>query len=285
MGAGNELDTNAPLFVWASAECGHGVVIDTRIEHDSLARGSVRLELRAIERDTESWVNAFGDAVPVTCSLETGECTAHDHVSARFLYKHRWLKSALLDQLHHLRRRAARVAAQADRETASRRALANANPNAMIAYDELFPADWDLVVTVGGTPYWAVDLYCPNPQCTCSDVAVSFYQLETGARPTPFVGHARLEVGDDDGKSARVVEASTEIEKLVAAFLERHEPRLRTRYAEARRAILRFGRSHRTRPAALLPQAGRVPRNAMCPCGSGKKYKRCCIDARPAAAP
>ncbi len=190
MGAGKEIDTNAPLFVWASAECGHGVVVDTRIGHDSLAHGSVTLELREIERDTGAWVNAFGDPVPVTCSLESGECTPHDHTSARFLYEHRWLKSALVDQLHHLRRRAVRAAAQVDRETSARRALANANPDAMIAHDELFPADWDLVVTIEGAPYWAVDLYCHNPQCTCTDVTVSFYQLENGAKPPPSLGVA-----------------------------------------------------------------------------------------------
>lgn len=289
MGAGREIDTCAPLFVWAPAlasgtpECEHGVVIDTRIEHDSLARGSVTLELRAIERDGASWVKAFGDPVPVTCSLETGECTPHDHVSARFLHEHRWLKSALLAELHHLRRRAVRGAAQADRETAPERALAKANPNAMIAYDELFPADWDLVVTLEGTPYWTVDLYCHNPQCTCTDVTVTFYRLGTDERPTPFVGQARLQVGDDR-KSVLVVETSPEIDPIVAAFLERYEDRLHARHAEARRAILRFGRRHLRRTPAALPQVGRVPRNAMCPCGSGKKYKRCCIDAPPAAA-
>lgn len=34
--------------------------------------------------------------------------------------------------------------------------------------------------------------------------------------------------------------------------------------------------------AAPAPRAARVGRNDPCPCGSGKKYKRCCIDA-PAA--
>ncbi len=31
--------------------------------------------------------------------------------------------------------------------------------------------------------------------------------------------------------------------------------------------------------AAPAPRAARVGRNAPCPCGSGKKFKRCCIDA------
>jgi uncharacterized protein len=36
-----------------------------------------------------------------------------------------------------------------------------------------------------------------------------------------------------------------------------------------RRAVIPFGRTSRSRP-------GKAGRNEPCPCGSGKKYKRCC---------
>jgi transposase-like protein len=279
MSKGREFDARSPLFVWAPAhgsgasECGHGVVIETHVEHGSFARGVVTLELCEIERDTGVWVNAFGDPVSVTCSLDSGECTPHDHDGVRFLFERPWLKNALVGELHHLRRRAARAAAQADRETSPARALANANPNAMIAYDELFPADWDLVVHREGVPYWAVDLYCHNPQCTCTDVTVSFYELESGQRGS--VGRLRLDVPKDDGE-LRIVEKSTG-DELTALFLEKYGEHLRARHADARRAILRFAPRRRPASAGPRPQAGRVPRNASCPCGSGKKYKRCCI--------
>jgi hypothetical protein len=283
MSKGRELDACSPLFLWAPArasgapECGHGVVIETRFGHDSLARVAVTLELCVIERDTGVWVNAFGDPVSVTCSLESGECTPHDHDGTRFLFDHRWLKTALVGELHHLRRRAARAAAQADRETSPARALANANPNAMIAYDELFPADWDLVVTREGVPYWAVDLYCHNPRCTCTVVTVSFYELETGTQGV--AGRIRLEVANDDG-GLRIVQSSSD-DELVTMFLEKYGERIRERHAEARRAILRFAPRRRPTATTTVAQAGRVPRNAMCPCGSGKKYKRCCIGQAP----
>jgi len=277
MGKGRELDACSPLFVWApasgAAQCAHGVVIDTRFEHGSLARGSVTLEMRAIEHDTGVWVNAFGEPAIVTCSLESGECTAHDHDGARFLFEHRWLKTALVGELHHLRRRAERAAAQADRETSPARALANANPNAMITYDELFPADWDLVVTREDVPYWAMDLYCHNPQCTCTDVTVIFYELKSGTQDS--AGRVRLEVTNDDS-GLRIVQSSSD-DELVAMFLEKYCERIRERHAEARRAILRFAPRRRPASAAPIAQAGRVPRNAMCPCGSGKKHKRCCL--------
>lgn len=268
------------MFLWpAEADpSARGLVVETRIEHDSMARGYVTLELTEVERDAGVYVNVVGEPVSVSCSLETGECTAHDQDSARFLFEHPWLKAALSEQLHHLRRRARRGAAQADRETVATRALANANPGTMIAYDALFPADWDLVVMHEGDPYWAVDLYCHNPQCTCAEVTISFYKLATGANSPPYVGEARLEIDDDD---LNVVRSSPEVDDLVAEFLDEYEDRLVVRHAEARRAVLRFGRPPRQAKPAALPQAGRIPRNAICPCGSGKKYKRCCIDATP----
>lgn len=285
MSKGRELDACSPLFVWAPArgsgasECGHGVVIETRFEHGSLARGSVTLSLCEIERDTDVWVNAFGDPVSVTCSFDSGECTPHDHDGVRFLVERPWLKGALAGELHHLRRRAVRAAAQADRESSPSRALTNANPNAMIAYDELFPADWDLVVHREGVPYWAVDLYCHNSQCTCTDVTVSFYELETGKRGA--VGRLRLDVANDDDE-LRIVEKSID-DELTALFLEKYRERIRARHAEARRAVLRFGRPLRRTAPAALPQAARIARNTLCPCGSGKKYKRCCIHSPPPA--
>ena len=56
-------------------------------------------------------------------------------------------------------------------------------------------------------------------------------------------------------KFAELVEAGEPIEKLMTIV----------RAADAK---------------ASVPQAGR---NDPCPCGSGKKYKRCCAGARPAA--
>lgn len=49
-------------------------------------------------------------------------------------------------------------------------------------------------------------------------------------------------------------------------------------------AVRRAAYSQRTPPAsAASPHVPRVGRNDPCPCGSGKKYKRCCLGRSPAA--
>lgn len=283
------IDGCAPLFVWPPGEASgrpersHGVAIETRFEHDTLARTSLPLRLRATEASSPATLLAATSAVTVTCSLETGACTPIDHDAARFLHERRWLADAIRGELRILRDRAARAAAQADRETAARHALAEADSDAMIPYDELFPADWDLLVTRAGEHYWAADLHCPGPSCNCSRVVVTFYRLDD-SESARFVGDARIDVAEP---IVRVMATSSkEIADIVERLVAKHGDELRARYDEARRAVRRFGRARPLRHGGRAPavlQAGRVSRNAPCPCGSGKKYKRCCIDTRAGA--
>jgi len=274
-----DIDACAPLAVWpreaeatppGSGHRGHGVWIDTRLEHESAARGWVVLLVRRLERKGVTTMEVFGAPVQVTCSLETGALSPNDHDAARFLYERPWLPRAVLDELPVLRSRAMRAAAQADRGSAARRVLARAEPDAMVPYDELFPADWDLLVTHAGATYYAVDYHCPNPRCPCTNVVVSIHGVDD--EPARFLGDARVEITPRD---LRVEPGSPEVGDIVRKLCAEHGDELRHRYEEARRAVLAFARREDT---LVAPAGGRVPRNAPCPCGSGKKYKRCCID-------
>ena len=63
------------------------------------------------------------------------------------------------------------------------------------------------------------------------------------------------------------------LERLWTAFTERH-PRYLDRFAHRYRRMKVFGAplvAHHRRKS--VPKVGR---NAPCPCGSGKKYKKCC---------
>lgn len=283
------IDACAPLVVWAPSmasgkpECLHGVRIETRFEHHTLARGSLALGMRAVEATSPTTLIAASAPVTIMCSLETGACTPIDHDAARFLHERRWLADAVRSELEILRGRAARASAQVDRETAARRAIAQADSDAMIPYDELFPADWDVIVTHAGEQYWAADLHCPNPTCSCRAIVVTFYRIDDDEN-APFVGDARIDFAEP---TPRVTSSSQEIGDVVEQLLAKHGDNLRSRHIEARAAVRRFARPRPVRndgrATAVPPQTGRIPRNAACPCGSGKKYKRCCIDASVAA--
>jgi hypothetical protein len=282
MGGGRSVDAGGPLFVWEPSDDGDGVSVDARFETLDVERRSVVFAVRAAERDDDDGsLYATSDPTRVTCLLDTGACTADDDDAAAFLADRPWFEEGLQRHMDHVRQRAWRAVAQRDRETAARRVLATAAPGKMLAFHDLFPADWDLLFSHDDALYWIVDLYCPNPACDCSSVALTLYHLRKGA-PAPLrVGEAQVDLASE----RPLLEVSTPAAReLFAAFWNEHEERLRPRRDEARRAVLR----HAPPPATSAPAAAttaapvspaRPPRNAPCPCGSGKKYKRCCLGA------
>lgn len=284
------LDACDPIIVWApdpdcdheeNPYCDHGLWVETRVTRDALARGSITLSLRPVDDDDDDETEGVvAESISLTCELETGTCTPDGTDGAIFLRHHPWLENAMRAELDLFRRRAARAAAQVDRETSARRALAQSDGSTMIRFHDLFPADWDLLpLHDDDDRYWAVDLYCSNPSCTCSSSIITFHRLDDTGKP-PLVGEV---VVDYSGREPRVEPSTALAAEIFETLWARVEYKLRARHAEAQDAVKRFARPRAiaatpTRaPPSALP--GRPPRNAPCPCGSGKKYKRCCLDA------
>jgi hypothetical protein len=160
-------------------------------------------------------------------------------------------------------------------ERRPRAAYSRTPSQASWSLQDIFPADWDLLFKHDGETYWVIDRYCPTPSCDCSSVALTLCRLQTD-NPAPIV------VGDADADLARespVLEVTTPAARQpFAAFSRELLERLPLRREEARRAVLRHAAAAApAKPAALSLPASRTPRNAPCPCGSGKKFKRCCL--------
>lgn len=274
---GRSLDAGGPLWVGAPDADGEGVSVDALFETLDVERRSVVLSACAGESDDEDGARyPTSDPVRLTCLLDTGECSPDDDDARTFLAEHPWFESRFQRHMDHVRQRAWRAVAQRDRETAARRVLASAKPGRMIAFHRLFPAGWDLLFRHGDAIYWVVDQYCPNPTCDCSSAALTLYRLGVeDAAPIPM-GEAQVDLARDR-PPLEVLEVSDEAARdLFAAFWDEYEERLRPRRDEVRRAVLRYAAP--AKPAQALPSgAPRPSRNAPCPCGSGKKYKRCCL--------
>jgi SEC-C motif len=260
----------APVVDPGGSPCGHGVLVETRFDPASdVVAEAITLLLRPAERGERISVRAHGEPVTVMLSLVTGRCAPVGEEAERLLEEHAWLDLALAERLAWLRDRARRAAAQRDRETSCRSALRRAKPGAMMPYDELFPADWDLVLYEDGVLYWAVDHHCLKLACSCAAIVVDFHRID-GTHPRA-VGKVTLDLHDPDGPPR----ASTPLtRKLFDKLWARRREELVRRHEEVRRQVLRVASD---RPTVAPPTELRTPaRNAPCPCGSGKKYKRCC---------
>jgi hypothetical protein len=275
--ANRSLDARAAFPVWApardseTAACGHGVWVETPLDAstDELAR-EVTLLLRHVERNSETSVNAHGPKVAVGLSLATARCSPRDEAAGRFLAELPWLDGELALRLDLLRERAARAVAQRDRSSCDA-ALARRANDKMIGYDDLFPADWDLLVLHGGATYWLCDQHCPKATCPCAAIVVQLYRIDGAS--TDYAGKLTIDLRGPHQHP----ETTT---RVAAALFEptwrRYGDELVRRHKEVRAAVQRMP----TATTARLPAAAPAPsRNGPCPCGSGRKYKRCCAGA------
>ena len=144
-------------------------------------------------------------------------------------------------------------------------------PDALVSFAELFPSRWDLSVVMDRQRYWAVDSWCLASGCRCQEIVVQFLAERTGS-----VGAIRIDVGrfsviDVLGHDARLRPLG---ERLLGDPSTRSDLRARRKLIRGvSRELPRFLSSLRDAPADSTPTPSR---NGPCPCGSGKKYKRCC---------
>jgi hypothetical protein len=126
----------------------------------------------------------------------------------------------------------------------------------------------------GKRVFEAIDLYCVAEGCDCGEVVLDFAPLVPRGAPDP--GAVRVARSGPATFEPEHGKHHERLEQLWAAFQKRH-PRFRDRFA--RRSAVMHGLAGRI---VGVPRGGierrtaKVRRNDPCPCGSGRKYKKCC---------
>lgn len=178
-----------------------------------------------------------------------------------------WLLETLSDEDHRdwLRERWRRARGQAG-DPSYPSGIPPEDIDWMVSFSEVFPYDFDLTVVHERRLYLADDQYCLQPACTCKEVLVHFVEAAQGGRA---LGHARASVRRP--RSA-VIQGAPLIQPLWNQFLGHNgSAPLRERFKRMRSVV-----QTRVPPPRRKPVPSKVGRNAPCPCGSGKKFKRCC---------
>ncbi len=143
-------------------------------------------------------------------------------------------------------------------------------PGDLVGWYEAHPGDRADLFVDGDDVFIAEDLYCVNPTCTCAEAMVAFSRATS--QGAPDVGAIRVRTPALDVVERDVTPDNTALfDRLWTAFLARHR-RLAERLIDRKKHMLDLA-SQQRKPARRTVQAGR---NEPCPCGSGKKYKRCC---------
>ena len=150
---------------------------------------------------------------------------------------------------------------------------------AMSGYNDVLPFADRLYATLAGKKYRIIDQYCLQPQCLCTDANLSVIDFDESGRRGKELSCIGVNYKN---KVWKIVEEGslaldpdllrTSIENEIPSFydilLKRHV-KLKSIYAFSKKK-----KSGVSQPSPL-PKTGR---NDLCPCGSGKKYKKCCSD-------
>jgi hypothetical protein len=172
--------------------------------------------------------------------------------------------------------------------------LPDADDGKMISFIEVFPLGLALNFT-WNQEAWAVDeQYCVKPGCNCQEPVLTFLKLRDAAgRKTTRIKNPPALRYDYQAQTFKPLAAgaagSPALAGLLAA-LQREQATLNTQLKLRHRIMQALYTRHYLAPTgprlpsrpAHAPAAG-VPkpgRNAPCPCGSGRKYKHCCLNKR-----
>jgi hypothetical protein len=149
----------------------------------------------------------------------------------------------------------------------------------MCGYNNVLPFADHLYATLAGKKYRIIDQYCLRPQCLCTDTNLSIIDFDESVGRGKELSCIGVNY---EKKSWKVVEAGSlaldpdvlrsalenEMPDLYDTLHKRHD-RLKSIYTLSK--VKHFDAIQ----PSILPKVGR---NDPCPCGSGKKFKKCCSD-------
>jgi hypothetical protein len=195
-----------------------------------------------------------------------------------------WLTEELKGRHFELMKRRWRAAKKVDRDRWRNSDWSWWEPGLVVGWDEVFPDDPDFIFDLSGTRYWARDLYCINPGCTCREITISFAAFDEGDNPKEL-GAVRIDLNKFRIEGIAPVGASEkELTQIWQKFQKQARVKqiIKTRQKEMKiigPEIAKLSRKNKSKDLESVSKAkSKIGRNAPCPCGSGKKYKKCCLN-------
>jgi hypothetical protein len=151
----------------------------------------------------------------------------------------------------------------------------------MVGFHDILPFGEGLAMEMEGRRILLEDQYCVRPGCSCTDSFVELIGEGWSAQEAKEQDRPMLKVDYRTGRW-RVERQGREDATLLSGVAEElvseeSRARLESRHNRLRSLYLMYKRTHR-QPKRL--STAKVGRNDPCPCGSGKKYKKCCMPGR-----
>ena len=155
---------------------------------------------------------------------------------------------------------------------ARKRAIKRYRPGELMCYEAIFGGEKIFKIEFKGESYKIADYYCVTPNCDCKEVILHMFPASSNLDEPDWelVYDYNLNkltecenISEQDAQE--IIKILKESDKEI--FLKRHialkqelRHSLHNKFFKNKKSLRKIGR------------------NEPCPCGSGKKYKKCCLD-------
>ena len=150
---------------------------------------------------------------------------------------------------------------------------------AMIAYNDILPYGNSITIEIEDHQWVVLDQHCVKSGCNCSDVYLEFNRYTSSGDFDEVFFVLSLDYKKKTwAEFEQIMNCPWPIERIkktleefypdfYTLIAERHD-KLKTLYMQSKKKYL-----HENPPTVTK----KVGRNDLCPCGSGKKFKKCCM--------
>ena len=153
----------------------------------------------------------------------------------------------------------------------------------LVGYYEVLPYAAPVEVSWNGRSWLFDDQYCLRPKCPCQEAFISFHPLQTPgdheSKPVakPLEAYYLSVRYHQDSGDVEILPDSRDEEagRELLAALRQMQPNVGGFLAK-RHGVLRQLYRYSTKRTTVRLSVPKMGRNDPCPCGSGKKYKKCC---------
>jgi hypothetical protein len=142
-------------------------------------------------------------------------------------------------------------------------------------YFELFPRNKEMLdFNFNNDQYFAEDSYDIDPRNDNRSVQLAFYklQLDNSNQPPIFSSTYFLEEGLREEEDDKLEASNRDMLIAINQSIPDFNDRLKRRYKETKK----IGKDLLKNTPGVKVLEGKIKPNDVCPCGSGKKYKKCC---------
>ncbi len=148
-------------------------------------------------------------------------------------------------------------------------------PGRYVNYIEVRPRGSELLdFSYKEEKYFAEDAYELDPRNDNKSVQLTFYKFEQGDEKTPplFSYKYYFDEKEREQEDAKLDADKSDVLLVFNGFIPNLNDVLKKRYKETKG----IGKELLNSSPKLQFQPHKISRNDLCPCGSGKKYKKCC---------